>query len=168
MFSDTPQSPPWSLRALQPGDIGWVIRTHGLYYAAEGWDHTFEAFVAQIAADFILHFDPLQERCWMAEMDGQPVGAVFLVRVSGREKVAKLRMLIVNPKARGLGIGKRLVQECTRFARGAGYQQITLWTNDILLPARKLYADEGYRLVYSEAVHRFGRDLVDETWELDL
>lgn len=141
---------------------------HGLYYAGEGWDQTFEAFVAQIAADFILHFDPLRERCWMAEMNGQLVGAVFLVRVSGREKVAKLRMLIVDPKARGLGIGKRLVRECTRFAREAGYHRITLWTNHILLPARKLYADEGYRLVHSEAVHRFGRDLVDETWELNL
>ena len=165
---DTRQSPPWSLRSLQPGDIGWVIRMHGLYYAGEGWDQTFEAFVAQIAADFILHFDPLRERCWMAEMNGQLVGAVFLVRVSGREKVAKLRMLIVDPKARGLGIGKRLVRECTRFAREAGYHRITLWTNHILLPARKLYADEGYRLVHSEAVHRFGRDLVDETWELNL
>lgn len=160
--------PAWSLRCHQPADLAWVSRMHGIYYGAEGWDPTFETFVAQIAADFIRNFNPLRERCWIAEMDGQMVGSVCLVGFPDQEDLAKLRLLIVDPKARGLGIGKRLVRECTHFARQAGYRRITLWTNDILLPARKIYADEGYRLVHAEAVHRFGRSLVDETWELDL
>lgn len=155
------------LRPHQPGDIGWVIARHGQLYAEEyGWDETFEAFVAEIAAKFILEFDAKRERCWVAERDGETVGAVFLVRQS--EEVAKLRMLIVAPEGRGLGIGKRLVEECIRFARRKGYCKITLWTNDILTAARAIYVATGFQLTAREEHHSFGQDLVGETWELTL
>jgi DNA-binding MarR family transcriptional regulator/GNAT superfamily N-acetyltransferase len=158
---------PYLLRTHQPGDIGWVISRHGALYAQEyGWDETFEAFVAEIAARFVRNFDPKRERCWIAEREGRNVGAVFLVRKSST--VAQLRMLIVEPEARGLGIGKRLVSECERFARQAGYRKIVLWTNGGLDAARHIYEQAGYRLMREEPHHSFGRDLVGQYWALKL
>jgi GNAT superfamily N-acetyltransferase len=152
---------------LQPGDLGWVIGQHGTRYWEEfRWDASFEALVAGIAAAFAAEHDDARERCWIAELDGARVGCVFLVRAS--ERVAKLRLLLVAPEARGLGVGSLLIDECVRFARAAGYQTLTLWTNDVLLAARKLYARAGFRLVHSEPLRNFGHDLVSETWELAL
>lgn len=158
---------PYILRPHQPGDMGWVIQRHGELYAREyGWDETMEAFVAEIAAKFIKEFDPKKERAWIAEKDGENVGCVFLVRES--DAVAKLRLLLVDPKARGLGIGKRLVEECIRFARMKGYKKITLWTNDILTTARHIYEQTGFTLVSEERHHSFGHHLVGQNWELTL
>jgi GNAT superfamily N-acetyltransferase len=137
-----------------------------MYTQEYGWDEQFEAMVADVAAEFIRNFDTKRERCWIAEIDGEMVGSVFLVKKS--DTVAKLRLLFIEPKARGLGIGRRLVDECERFARQAGYQKITLWTNSILLAARHIYSQAGYRLVHQEPHHSFGKDLVGETWELTL
>jgi DNA-binding MarR family transcriptional regulator/N-acetylglutamate synthase-like GNAT family acetyltransferase len=158
---------PYLLRPHQPGDMGWIIHRHGALYAQEyGWDEQFEALVAEIAAKFIQHFNPKMERCWIAEKDGAIVGSVFLVRISAR--VAKLRLLLVEPSARGLGIGGRLVDECIRFARQAGYKAITLWTQKSLLAATHIYQKAGFRLVHEESHHSFGHDLVAQTWELTL
>jgi len=155
------------LRPPHAGDMGWVVQSNGSLYAQEyGWDQTYEALVAQIVADFVKKYDVRKERCWIAEKDGENIGCVFLVKES--EKVARLRLLIVDPKARGLGVGKRLVEECTRFARSAGYKKIVLWTNSVLLAARGIYEKAGYRLVKSEKHQSFGQHLVGETWELDL
>ena len=155
------------LRTPQPGDYGWVIQSNGSLYAQEyGWDENYEALVAQIVAEFVKNYDSKKERCWIAEKDGENVGSVFLVKDSAT--IAKLRLLIVDPKARGLGIGKRLVDECTRFARQVGYKKITLWTNSGLLAARSIYQKAGYQLVKSEKHHSFGHDLTGETWELEL
>jgi len=160
---------PYLLRPHQPGDMGWVVYRHGVLYSQEyGWDEQFEALVADIVAQFIQHFDPKRERCWIAEKDGENVGSVFLVRHPEREGVAKLRLMIVEPKARGKGIGTRLVQECVRFSRRVGYKTITLWTNDVLHAARHIYKKEGFTLVRSEKHHSFGHDLVGETWETEL
>jgi len=159
--------PPYLLRPHQPGDMGWVVHLHGMLYAQEyGWDDTFEALVAGIVAKFIQNFDPKRERCWIAEIDGEIVGSVFLVKES--ETVSKLRLLIVHPKARGLGIGKRMVNECLRFARQAGYRKTMLWTNNVLLAARHIYETMGFKLVLEEPHHSFGHDLVGETWEMEL
>ncbi len=163
---------PCTLRPHRAGDIGWVVSRHGALYAKEyGWDLRFEALVARIAADFVDRFDPVREACWTAERDAVPVGSVFLVQAredTGAAPIdgtAQLRLLLIEPSARGLGLGKRLVDECTRFARQAGYRRIMLWTNASLLAARGIYAKAGYVLTHSEPHHSFGHPLVGETWE---
>ena len=158
---------PYLLRSHHPGDMGWIIHRHGVLYSQEyGWDENFEALVAQITADFIKNFDAKRERCWIAEREGEIVGSVFLVSKS--KTVAQLRLLLVEQKARGLGIGKRLVDECMRFARQKGYRKIVLWTNDVLKAARHIYEEAGLKLVREERHHSFGHDLVGQNWELIL
>jgi GNAT superfamily N-acetyltransferase len=162
-----PSRIPYLLRSPQAGDMGWVVERQGRLYAEEyGYDQHFEALCASIVAAFVQHFDPGRERCWIAERDGERVGSVFLVRKSAR--VAKLRLLFVEPSARGLGIGARLVDECLRFARQAGYRTITLWTQSHLDAARLLYRKAGFTLVAKKAHHSFGKDLVAETWDRSL
>jgi len=158
---------PYLLRPLQVGDIGWITRRQGMLYAQDyGWDETYEALVAEILAAFVKSFDPKWERGWIAERDGEVVGSVFVVRKS--PELAKLRLLYVEPSARGLGIGKRLVEECIGFARAKGYKTLTLWTNDILTAARHIYQVAGFKLIEEEPHHSFGKDLVGQTWDLDL
>jgi len=168
-------SAPYLLRPHRPGDMGWVVSRHGALYAQEyRWDMHFEALVARIAADFIERFDATREACWIAEREGRNVGCAFLVQARDETNheplpgVAQLRMLLVEPTARGLGMGARLVNECERFARMAGYTRITLWTNSLLTAARGIYQKAGYRMVASEPHHSFGHDMVGETWQKEL
>jgi DNA-binding MarR family transcriptional regulator/GNAT superfamily N-acetyltransferase len=155
------------LRAHRPGDMGWVVHSHGrLYFEEYGWDERFEALVAGITKEFVENFDPARERCWIAEMDGEPVGSVFLIE-SGKA-VAKLRLLLIEPRARGLGLGKRLVAECIAFARASGYRKLVLWTQSNLAAARHIYGAAGFRLAKRQRHREFGYDLTGEYWELKL
>jgi DNA-binding MarR family transcriptional regulator/ribosomal protein S18 acetylase RimI-like enzyme len=167
ILSPTAVEPEVALRPHGPGDIGWVVFRHGVLYAREyGWGAPFEALVAKIAGEFLEHFDPARERCWIAERGGERVGSVFLVRQT--DEIAKLRLLLVEPSARGLGLGKRLVGECVAFARQAGYRTITLWTQAELAAARRIYENAGFRLSHTEKHRHFGREAVGEIWELTL
>ena len=161
------KAPAIVLREPHSGDFGWVVQRHGdLYRSQYGWEETFEALVARIVADYIEHRDPGREAAWIAEIDGQRVGCVFCMKKD--EDVAQLRILLVEPSSRGLGIGTRLVEECIRFARRAGYKRMVLWTNDVLVSARRIYEAAGFRLVEEEKHRSFGHDLVGQNWYLDL
>jgi len=161
------QRSPYLLRQHQPGDMGWIVHRQAILYAEEyGWDGTYEALAAEIVAQFIKNYDPQRERAWVAEKDGQRVGAVFVAKQS--EEIARLRLLHVEREARGLGIGRRLVEECIRFARQAGYLKMTLWTQSVLHAARDIYKKAGFQVVHEEKHHSFGKDLTAETWELNL
>ena len=167
VLTQAPPSTGFVLRAPRPGDLGWIVGAHGRLYAQQyGWDETFEALVARIVADYANDHDPRREAAWIAEVDGEPAGCVLCVR--REDDVAQLRLLLVDPKARGRGIGARLIDECLRFAQRAGYTRITLWTNDILQEARRLYERAGFELVESAPHHSFGHDLVEQTWAKQL
>ncbi|MDP3693254.1 helix-turn-helix domain-containing GNAT family N-acetyltransferase [Bradyrhizobium sp.] len=167
LLGTTDAAPPAILRDPRPGDMGWVVQSHGALYAREyGFDSSFEGLVAEIAGKFLTSFDASRERCWIAELDGVQVGSVFLVRQS--DTVAKLRLLLVDPAGRGQGLGQRLVEECIAFARACGYRKITLWTQSILVAARKIYQDKGFVLVATEPHRSFGQSLIGETWEREL
>lgn len=167
VLARAPRPDAYVLRPLRPGDLGWVVHRHGVLYAEEyGWDETFEALVARIVADYIDHHDPRRESGWIAEVDGEPVGCIFCMKKD--DETAQLRILLVEPSARGLGIGGRLVDECIRFAQRAGYRQMTLWTNDVLVDARRIYERAGFELVKEEPHHSFGHDLVGQYWSRNL
>lgn len=167
LLNATDEKVSYILRPHQPGDMGWVIHRHGVLYAQEyGWDEQFEALVASICVKFLQKFDPKRERCWIAEKDGEIVGSVFLVKHT--KNIAQLRMLYVEPFTRGMGIGRRLVDECIRFSRQTGYKQIILWTQSNLSAARRIYEATGFKIVKKEPHHSFGHDLVAEIWKLKL
>ena len=166
---NTQQATRYVLRPHRPGDMGWIVHREGALYAQEyGFDETFEALVACIVADFLTEFDPKRDRCWIAELNGENVGHIFLVKHPTEPSTAKLRLLLVEPSARGLRLGSALVEECVNFASAVGYKKITLWTQSILLAARRIYQKAGFRLVEEQANFKFGKDLVSQTWELDL
>ena len=168
MLHQVDQSRTTLRRADRPGDLGWVVMAHGEVYDQQfGWDSDFEPLVARIVADYAAQHDPAREAGWIAEVDGERAGCVFCM-ADAAPGVAKLRILLVTPKARGLGLGTRLVEQCLQFARGAGYRQVTLWTNDVLVAARKIYQQFGFRLVDEEPHHSFGQDLNGQNWLLDL
>src|SRR5690606_5295441 len=159
----------FTMRRHRPGDMGWIVHRHGvLYHEQFGWNEEFEGLVAEVVGHFIRHYDPTRERCWIAEIDGKFAGCVFLVRHPERPGVARLRLLLVEPEARGLGLGSRLVRECTSFARSVGYHTVTLWTNSVLHAARRIYETEGFRLVREQDHHSYGHDLTGQDWELAL
>lgn len=165
LLSET--SPNYLLRNPQPGDMGWIVHRQAVLYSQEyGWNNEYEALVAEIVAKYVREFDPKSERCWIAEKDGKVVGSVFVVRQD--EVSAKLRLLYVEPSARGLGIGRRLVDECLRFARLCGYKRMVLWTNSVLSDARRIYEKVGFKLIEEEPHHSFGKDLTGQTWARDL
>jgi GNAT superfamily N-acetyltransferase len=167
LLEGQPRERQYTVRDRKPGDMGSIVHLHGdLYFREYGWTDEFEAFVAEISAEFIRNYDPKWERCWIAELDGKVVGSVVVVKQS--KKVAKLRLLIVDPAARGLGIGTRLVDECAQFARRTGYRKMTLWTNSILDAARHIYENTGFERTGQEKRTSFGHNLVFETWTLDL
>ena len=158
---------PYILRPHHSGDMGWIVHKHGVLYSEEfGWDETFEALCAEIVADFIHNHDPKMERCWIAEMNGENIGCVFIAKED--DQTARLRLLLVDPKARGLGLGTRLVEECIRFCRQKGYKKIVLWTRHVLEGARRIYQRAGFEIIHTEESHHYGLDLIDETWELKL
>ena len=160
-----PNKRSYTLRAHRPGDMGWVVAKHGELYAKEyGWDHTIEAITADIVSAFLKNYDPKRERCWIAEMDGEPVGSIFLVRDS--DDTARIRLLIVDPKARGLGVGRDLARRSIAFAREVGYAKITLWTHAVLTAARAIYEREGFKLTRQWVHEDFGKPVESETWEL--
>ena len=167
LLGTTSAAPAAILRDPRPGDMGWVVQSHGALYASEyGFDASFEALVAEIAAKFLTSFDASRERCWIADLNGMPVGSIFLVRHT--DDVAMLRLLLVDPAGRGQGLGQRLVAECIAFARACGYRRITLWTQSILVAARAIYQAAGFKLVATEPHRSFGQSLIGETWELEL
>jgi DNA-binding MarR family transcriptional regulator/GNAT superfamily N-acetyltransferase len=167
LLGEPPEARSFVLRQHQPGDLGWIVHRQAILYSEEyGWDESYEGLAAEIAAQFLKDYDPRRERCWIAEKDGARVGAVLVAKAS--DEMAKLRLLHVEAEARGLGIGKRLVEECVRFARQAGYKKMTLWTQSILHPARRIYKQTGFRVVREEQHRSFGKDLTAETWELEL
>jgi DNA-binding MarR family transcriptional regulator/GNAT superfamily N-acetyltransferase len=163
VLTHAPPGAGFVLRSPGPGDLGWIVQRHGALYAQQyGWDESFEALVAQVVAEYAREHDPRREAAWIAEVDGEPAGCVLCVRRA--EDVAQLRLLLVDQRARGRGIGGRLIEECLRFAQRAGYNRITLWTNDVLHEARRLYERAGFELVDSAPHHSFGHDLVEQTW----
>ena len=169
VFDREPAASSIVLRNHRPGDMGMVVHLEGAGYVEQfGWDNTFEALAARIVADFLERFDPARERCWIAEMDRRHVGHIFLVQHPERHDTAKLRLLYVDPAARGMGLGQKLVDECVEFAREIGYKKITLWTQSILTAAHRIYQAAGFRLVREEPHHSFGKDLVGQTWEMEL
>jgi DNA-binding MarR family transcriptional regulator/GNAT superfamily N-acetyltransferase len=167
MGAPNPVPTPISLRPYRLGDLGWIVHRQAILYAHEyGWDETYEALAAEILAGFVKHHDPGMERGWIAERDGQVMGSVFVMR--GSETIAKLRLLYVEPTARGLGLGRKLVDACIDFAREKGYRTLTLWTNDVLVPARRIYQAAGFIRVAADPHRSFGKDLIGETWDLAL